>query len=161
MIPTYDTHDLFMRRVIELSRLNVIEGHGGPFAALVVKNGLIIAEGTNLVTSTNDPTAHAEIVAIRKACNVLQSFQLTGCDVYTSCEPCPMCMGALYWARPSRIFYASTRHDAAEAGFDDSFIYDEISKVPTERTIPMIQLLRNEALIAFEEWKRKTDRIPY
>lgn len=154
-------HEYFMRRAIELSRRNVLEGNGGPFAALVVKNGVLIAEGTNLVTSTNDPTAHAEIVAIRRACQILGSFQLTGCDIYTSCEPCPMCLGALYWARPSRIFYATTRADAAQAGFDDSFIYDEVAKPLHMRSIPMIQLLREEAHIAFEEWKRKEDKIPY
>lgn len=151
----------YMKRAIELSRENILKGKGGPFAALVVKDGVIIAEGTNLVTSTNDPTAHAEIVAIRKACEVLGSFQLTGCEVYTSCEPCPMCLGALYWARPARIYYANTRSDAAEAGFDDSYIYSELSKPLSERSIPMIQLLRTEALVAFDEWKQKQDKIAY
>lgn len=159
--PLTDIHFRLMRKVIELARQNIAENKGGPFAALVVKNGTILAEGTNLVTSTNDPTAHAEIVAIRRACAALGSFQLTDCEVYTSCEPCPMCLGALYWARPARIYYASTRADAANAGFDDSFIYEEVQKHPDERKVPMIQLLHEEALVAFEDWKKKQNKILY
>lgn len=151
----------FMQEAIQLALENIRNGRGGPFAALVVKDGTIIARGTNLVTSTNDPTAHAEIVAIREACRVLGSFQLTGCELYTTCEPCPMCMGAIYWARPARVYYASTRDDAARAGFDDSLIYEEIGRAVTERRIPMIQLMRDEALVAFIEWEKKTDKIPY
>ena len=150
-----------MRRAIELSLENVRGGKGGPFAALVVRDGQIVASGTNLVTSTFDPTAHAEIVAIRAACRAIAAFQLTGCEIYTTCEPCPMCMGAIYWARPSKVYYGNTHADAAKIGFDDSFIYQQLRLPQPERAIPMIQLLRDEALAAFEEWERKTDRIPY
>ncbi len=122
------SHQRFMREAIELSKINIQEGRGGPFAALIVKDGTVLARGTNLVTSTNDPTAHAEIVAIREACQALGSFQLEGCDMYTSCEPCPMCLGAIYWARPRAVYYANTRDDAAEIGFDDRFIYDEFPR---------------------------------
>lgn len=150
-----------MREAIRLSVRNVEEGLGGPFAALVVQEGKVIGSGTNLVTSTNDPTAHAEVVAIRNACKELGSFQLTGCDFYSSCEPCPMCLGALYWARPSRIFYANTKADAAAIGFDDRFIYQEFSLPPGSRTIPQQQILQDEALIAFRIWKEKEDKISY
>lgn len=150
-----------MREAIELSKANVREGRGGPFAALIVKDETIIARGMNLVTSTNDPTAHAEIVAIREACRVLGTFQLEGCDIYTSCEPCPMCLGAIYWARPRAVYFAGTRDDAAEIGFDDRFIYDEISRPHTLRKIPMNQILRNEAFAAFQEWSKKADKISY
>ncbi|KER10878.1 MAG: guanine deaminase [[Candidatus Thermochlorobacteriaceae] bacterium GBChlB] len=151
----------FMREAIRLSIQNVREGKGGPFAALVVKDGKIIARGTNLVTSTNDPTAHAEIVAIRAACETLGSFQLTGCEIYTTCEPCPMCMGAIYWARPDKVFFANTRVDAAAIGFDDSFLYDELSHDISERQIPMTQLLHSEALAAFNAWDKKPDKVKY
>jgi tRNA(Arg) A34 adenosine deaminase TadA len=151
----------FMRKAIELSVENVRSGKGGPFAALVVKDGKIIATGTNLVTTTFDPTAHAEVVAIREACRVLSQFQLTGCEIYTSCEPCPMCMGAIYWARPSKVYFGATHADAARIGFDDSFIYQQLKVKAAERTIPMVQLMRDEALAAFEEWERKSDRVPY
>ena len=154
-------HQDFMREAIRLSVRNVEEGLGGPFAALVVQEGKVIGSGTNLVTSTNDPTAHAEVVAIRNACKELGSFQLTGCDFYSSCEPCPMCLGALYWARPSRIFYANTKADAAAIGFDDRFIYQEFSLPPGSRTIPQQQILQDEALIAFRIWKEKEDKISY
>jgi guanine deaminase len=150
-----------MRKAIQLSVDNVKLGKGGPFAAIVVKDGKIISHGTNLVTSTNDPTAHAEVVAIREACKTLHSFQLDGCEIYTSCEPCPMCLGAIYWARPSRVYYAGTRSDAARVGFDDSFIYDELKKPITEYKIPMIPLLNNEALAAFNVWKEKEDKQKY
>ena len=134
---------------------------GGPFAALVVKQGVVIATGTNQVTRTNDPTAHAEIVAIREACRVLGEFQLTGCDFYSSCEPCPMCLGALYWARPARIFFAATHHDASAAGFDDSLIYRQLRTSPAERIIPMIQIQDDQATRPFEEWEKKADRTRY
>ena len=156
-----ELHLRFMRETIELSKANVRQGQGGPFATLIVRDGIVLARGTNLVTSTNDPTAHAEIVAIREACRVLGSFQLEGCDLYTSCEPCPMCLGAIYWARPRTVYYANTRDDAAAIGFDDRFIYDEVLLSTTQRKVPMIQLLRKEALSAFQEWKDKPDKISY
>ena len=151
----------FMSRAIALAIENVRTGRGGPFAALVVKGGRIIAEGANRVTATNDPTAHAEVVAIREACRIVGNFQLTGCDLYTTCEPCPMCLGAIYWARPARVFYAGTAADAAAAGFDDAFIYDEIRKLPVARSIPMTQLLREESLAVFSAWKDQEDKKPY
>lgn len=151
----------FMFEAIELSIRNVRDGKGGPFAAIVVKDGRVIARGTNLVTSTSDPTAHAEIVAIREACKALKSFQLDGCEIYTSCEPCPMCIGAIYWARPAKIYFGSTRQDAAKIGFDDSLIYNEITKSIWKRKIPMIQCMREEALAAFREWQEKADKIAY
>lgn len=151
----------FMRAAIEQSMLGVQGATGGPFGSVVVKDGKIIARGYNQVTKLNDPTAHAEIVAIREACKKLGSFQLDGCEIYTSCEPCPMCMGAIYWARPEKVYYANTKSDAADAGFDDQFIETEFSIPPTERKIPMVQMLRKEALKAFEAWKAKNDRIDY
>ena len=151
----------FMRKAIRLSVENVRSGKGGPFAALVVKDGVIIARGTNGVTSLNDPTAHAEIVAIREACNALGTFQLNGCEIYSTCEPCPMCLGAIYWARPDKVFYGNTKADAAAIGFDDSFIYEEFLMKIGDRKIPMKQLLRDEALTGFEAWKNKTDKIKY
>ena len=150
-----------MRRAIALAMENVRSGRGGPFGALVVKDGSVIAKGTNRVTSAKDPTAHAEIVAIREACRALGDFQLTGCDLYTTCEPCAMCLGAIYWARPARVFYASLAADAADAGFDDAFIYEEMQKQPAARRIPMMQLLRDEALKVFAAWKRKPGKTPY
>ncbi len=150
-----------MKRAIELATENVRSGNGGPFAAVIVKDGRIIASGTNQVTSTNDPTAHAEVVAIRSACASLKSFQLDGCDIYTSCEPCPMCVGAIYWARPDRVFYAGTAADAAGAGFDDAFIYQELALQHEDRKIPFLPLMRDQALAAFEAWKAKPDRIDY
>ena len=151
----------FMWEAIRLSQQNIRDGKGGPFACVIVKDGKIIARGTNLVTSTNDPTAHAEIVAIREACKAIGSFQLTGCEIYTSCEPCPMCLGAIYWARPDRIYFANSREDAAKAGFDDLFIYDELPKKFSERSIPTQQVMREEALAAFREWEQKQDKIQY
>src|SRR6202046_179086 len=130
--------DTFMARALALSLENVRSGRGGPFGAVIVRGGKIIAEGVNSVTATNDPTAHAEMVAIREACRKLGSFELTGCEIYTSCEPCPMCLGAIYWARPDRVYFGSTAEDAANAGFDDSFIYREISQLHAQRKIPMI-----------------------
>jgi guanine deaminase len=151
----------FMRRAIALALENVRSGQGGPFAAVVVKNGGIIAEGVNSVTASNDPTAHAEVVAIRKACHALHDFQLAGCDLYTTCEPCPMCLGAIYWARPSRVFFAGTAADAADAGFDDALIYQELNVAPDSRCIPMQQLLREESLAVFDAWKQQSNKKPY
>jgi tRNA(Arg) A34 adenosine deaminase TadA len=136
-------------------------GKGGPFGAVVTRNGKIIATGHNQVTSANDPTAHAEIVAIREACKKLKSFQLDECELYTSCEPCPMCLSAIYWARIQRVYFGNTRKDAARIGFDDNLIYQEISLPLKSRKIPMKQLLRKEARAAFEEWSLKEDKIPY
>jgi guanine deaminase len=151
----------FMRRAIALAMENVRSGAGGPFAALITKNGRIIAEGTNRVTATNDPTAHAEMVAVREACRVMNNFQLSGCDLYTTCEPCPMCLGAIYWARPAHVFYAGTAADAAAAGFDDAFIYEELKHAPSERRIPMTQVLRDEALGIFVAWHSQEKKTPY
>lgn len=151
----------FMRRAIELAQKGVDSNDGGPFGSVVVKDGQIIGEGWNQVTSANDPTAHAEIVAIRDACRNLGSFQLDGCIVYTSCEPCPMCLGAIYWARPAGIFYAGTREDAAAVGFDDGMIYEEIEKPPEERRLEMVSLMRDEALEVFESWAEKPDKTEY
>ena len=156
-----DERTLFMREAIRLSLENVQSGRGGPFAAIVVKDGKIIARGTNRVTSTNDPTEHAEITAIRQACKSLGTFQLVGCEIYSSCEPCPMCLGAIYWARPERVFYGNTKQDAAEIDFDDSFIYEEFFKPPGQRKLPMEQLLHEEALAGFKAWKEKADKIKY
>jgi guanine deaminase len=150
----------FMRRAINLALANVRSG-GGPFGAVIVKDGGIIAEGTNRVTATNDPTAHAEIVAIREACRALGNFRLTGCDLYTTCEPCPMCLGAIYWARPDRVFYAGVAADAADAGFDDAFIYEELQCPPATRHIPMTQIMRDEALPVFSAWKQFPNKTPY
>jgi tRNA(Arg) A34 adenosine deaminase TadA len=151
----------FMRRAIALAIESVRSRGGGPFAAVVVKDGRIIAEGANRVTATNDPTAHAEIVAIREACRILRNFQLAGCDLYTTCEPCPMCLGAIYWARPARVYYAGTAADAAAAGFDDAFIYNELKCALEARRFQMTQLLREESLAAFSAWKEKADKITY
>jgi tRNA(Arg) A34 adenosine deaminase TadA len=151
----------FMRHAINLAIENVRTGAGGPFGAVVVKAGEVVATGVNLVTSTNDPTAHAEVVAIRAACRTLNSFQLHDCDVYTNCEPCPMCLGAIYWARPARFYYACSRDDAASIFFDDEFIYDEFMLSPNERSIPGIRLLREEGLAAFETWTASKRRILY
>jgi tRNA(Arg) A34 adenosine deaminase TadA len=151
----------FMNEAIELARKNIRDGRGGPFGTVIVKNGTILARGTNLVTSTNDPTAHAEIVAIREACLALGSFQLDGCEIYTSCEPCPMCLGAIYWARPKAVYFGNTRDDAAQAGFDDRFLYDELPRALTARRIRMIEFMRDEALVAFRDWEKKADKVRY
>lgn len=150
-----------MRRAIALALENVRCVRGGPFAALVAKDGNVIGEGANCVTTTNDPTAHAEIVAIRAACRLLKNFQIAECDLYTTCEPCPMCLGAIYWARPARVFYAGVAADAADAGFDDAFIYEELTRLPESRRIPMIPLLRSEALAVFSAWKQQPNKTPY
>ena len=151
----------FMRRAIELAEEGVASNVGGPFGAVVVYQNKIIGEGCNRVTSTNDPTAHAEVVAIREACTHLSNFQLHDCSIYTSCEPCPMCLGAIYWARPSRVYFGCTHADAAASGFDDHFIYDELQRDIAERSIPMENILRSEALRVFELWKNKSDRKEY
>ena len=150
-----------MRRAIALALENVRSARGGPFAAVVAKDGKILGEGANSVTATNDPTAHAEIVAIRAACHALGTFQLTGCELYTTCEPCPMCLGAIYWARPARVFYAGISADAADAGFDDTFIYKELQRPPESRRIPMIPLMRDEALAIFSAWKQQPNKTQY
>ena len=150
-----------MARAIELAIENARSGRGGPFGAIVVKDGAILAEGTNRVTAANDPTAHAEIVAIRAACAKLGVFQLNGFDLYASCEPCPMCLGAIYWARPARVYFAGTAADASRVGFDDSLIYRELPLPPQHRSIPMVQMMREEALEAFRVWEEKPNKIPY
>lgn len=154
-------NDRFMRRAIELSRTHMHNGAGGPFGAVVVKDGKIIGEGWNQVTSTNDPTAHAEMVAIRAATKNIQNFDLHGAVLYTSCEPCPMCLAASYWARISTIYFGNTRRDAARIQFDDDFIYQEIPKALEERQIQMVQLLPSEAHEVFKEWDLKADKVPY
>lgn len=151
----------FMMRAIELSRKNMQNGAGGPFGAVIVKNGKIIGEGWNQVTSINDPTAHAEVMAIRDACAKEKNFDLSGAEIYTSCEPCPMCLSAVYWARIDKIYYGNTRKDAANIAFDDDFIYEEIPKSLDERKIPMIQCGHSEALVVFKEWEEKQDKIRY
>ena len=151
----------FMQEAIERAVENVRSGRGGPFAAVVVKEGHIIAAGANCVTSANDPTAHAEVMAIREACRVLGAFQLDGCEIFTSCEPCPMCLGAIYWARPERVYFGATAADAAAAGFDDSFIYDEMKRAHAERRIPLEPMMREVALEPFRERARKGDRVRY
>jgi tRNA(Arg) A34 adenosine deaminase TadA len=151
----------FMRAAIELARDGMDRNAGGPFGAIVVKDGAIIGRGNNLVTSTNDPTAHAEVVAIRDACKHLGSFQLDGCEIYTSCEPCPMCLGAIYWARPASVYYGCTRLDAARVGFDDEFIYNQINLLPHDRNIPMHELMRSDSQLVFELWASKLDRSEY
>ncbi|MFQ5745974.1 MAG: nucleoside deaminase [Gemmatimonadota bacterium] len=151
----------FMREAIRLAAESVETGEGGPFGAVVVRDGRIIARGRNRVTSSFDPTAHAEIEAIRAACRALGSFQLEGCEIYCSAEPCPMCLGAIYWARPARVYYAAARSDAAAVGFDDAFIYEEIRVHPAERRIPLEPLLPEEGLEPLAAWSRKADRIEY
>jgi tRNA(Arg) A34 adenosine deaminase TadA len=151
----------FMTRAIELSIENVHSGRGGPFGAVIVKDGAMIAEGANQVTSTKDPTAHAEVLAIRAACAKLGVFELQDCEIYASCEPCPMCLGAIYWARLSRIYFASAGADASRIGFDDSLIYREIAQPLTHRSIPMVQMMREQALAAFRAWEEKPNKIVY
>jgi tRNA(Arg) A34 adenosine deaminase TadA len=153
--------EAFMSEAIHLSLENMEKNAWGPFGCVIVKDGKIVGRGWNQVTSTNDPTAHAEMVAIRDACKHLNSFQLDGCDIYTSCEPCPMCLWAIYRARPRQIYYANTAKDAADIWFDDAFIYKELDKKFTERKIPMTQLLHNEALLVFQKWAEKMDKVEY
>lgn len=154
------TREELMRRAIELSLRNVAEG-GGPFGAVVARGGEIVAEGVNRVTAQCDPTAHAEVAAIRAAARKLGTFDLSGCDIYASCEPCPMCLGAIYWARLDRLFYAATKDDAARAGFDDAFIYRELALAPAQRRLATARLLGDEALATFRAWEAKADRRPY
>ncbi len=156
-----ETDARFMREAIALSAQNMKDNSGGPFGAVVVKDGKIIGRGSNKVTSTNDPTAHAEVVAIRDACRNLDDFSLSGCVIYTSCEPCPMCLSAIYWARLEKIYYANTQHDAADIDFDDRFLYEQISLPKEARSLPAEPLLREEALRVFEEWRAKEDKTPY
>lgn len=150
-----------MLEAIRLATENAASGRGGPFAAIVVRDGEIVSRGVNSVTATNDPTAHAEVVAIRRACQALRNFDLRGCELYATCEPCPMCMGAIYWARLSQVYFGNTREDAARAGFDDSLIYDEIAKPYGARQILMTVLLRDEALASFQAWERTRNKVPY
>ena len=151
----------FMKRAIELSKLGMEKNAGGPFGAVIVKDGIIVGEGHNCVVKNNDPTAHAEVIAIRDACKNLGSFQLTDCEIYCSCEPCPMCLSAIYWARPSKIYFANTKEDAAEIHFDDKYIYEEIKLNKNQRKIPMEGMLREEAREIFNLWLDKPDKIDY
>jgi len=153
-------HNAFLKQAIQMAVENVRQG-GGPFAALVVREGTVIATGCNQVTRSNDPTAHAEVVAIREACRLLGDFQLTGCDLYSSCEPCPMCLGAIFWARPERVFFAATHADAAAAGFDDTFIYEQIALPHSERSIRMVQVIDPQATLPFEEWVSHPHKAEY
>jgi guanine deaminase len=159
MITDRERH--FMGLAIEESRLGMEANHGGPFGCIIVKGDEVIARGHNHVLNTNDPTAHAEVVAIRQACEVLGNFQLTGCEVYCSCEPCPMCLGAIYWARPDRVFYANTKTDAARIGFDDQFIYEELNLSSARRSIPMLHLPSEDARHVFRLWEQKPDKTMY
>jgi tRNA(Arg) A34 adenosine deaminase TadA len=151
----------YMREAVQLAEQGMRSGRGGPFGCVVVRRGEIVGRGSNRVTSTNDPTAHAEVVAIRDACTALRTFQLTDCELYTSCEPCPMCLSAIYWARIPQVYYGNTRADAAAIGFDDEFIYQQVPLAPEARTVKMELFLRDEAQIAFQEWANKTDKIRY
>ena len=154
------TNDELMREAIRLSEENVANG-GGPFGAVIARGGEIIATGVNRVTASNDPTAHAEVSAIRRAAQQLGTFNLAGCEIFTSCEPCPVCLGAIYWARLDRVYYANTKADAKAAGFDDSFIYDELALPRDRRKLPSVPMMRNEAIKVFEEWARKEDKVEY
>ncbi len=154
-------NEKFMREAIRLSIENVNLRGGGPFGCVIVKDGKIIAQGYNQVTSTFDPTAHAEVSAIREACKVLQTFQLTDCEIYTSCEPCPMCLGAIYWARPKAVYYAARKEDAAAVDFDDAFIYQEISHTLDKRKLPFRSMLRDEALAGFQAWRDRPNKVLY
>lgn len=154
-------HAHFLRQAIRLAADNAASGQGGPYGAVIVKDGVVIAGGVNRVTAGNDPTAHAEIAAIREACAKLHDFQLSDCILYSSCEPCPMCLGAIYWSRLAQVYYASTRYDAAQAGFDDSFIYDEIALAPDARRIAMVYLDMPEADAPFEAWRRQAGKVAY
>jgi tRNA(Arg) A34 adenosine deaminase TadA len=151
----------FMREAVQLAEQGMRSGRGGPFGCVVVRRGEVVGRGSNRVTSTNDPTAHAEVVAIRDACTALNTFQLTDCELYTSCEPCPMCLSAIYWARIPQVFYGNTRADAAAIGFDDDFIYQQVPLAPEARTVKMELFLRDEAQVAFQEWANKTDKVRY
>lgn len=154
-------HREFMEMAIRMARQNVESGKGGPFGAVIVKDEQVVASAMNEVIADDDPTAHAEVVAIRRACKKLGTYQLQGCDLYSSCEPCPMCLGAIYWARPEKVYFAASRKDAAASGFDDDLIYDEISIDPDKRQIPFVNVMRNEALEAFREWDASGLKIKY
>ena len=154
-------HLEFMKEAIALSENNVIKGLGGPFGAVIIKDGKIIAKSANLVTTTNDPTAHAEVSTIRLACTALQTFNLEGCVIYTSCEPCPMCLGAIYWARLDKIYYANTKTDAANIGFDDAFIYEELDLKPNDRKLKSEQMMQKEAQVVFDLWRDSSQKIEY
>lgn len=156
-----EKHTEFMKEAIALSEENVKKGLGGPFGAVIVKNGKIIAKSANTVTTTNDPTAHAEVATIRLACQALNTFNLEGCIIYTSCEPCPMCLGAIYWARLDKMYYGNSKADAAAVGFDDQFIYEEIDLKPEDRKLKSERILADEALVAFNDWKISAQRIDY
>lgn len=151
----------FMKMAVDLSKEGSETNQGGPFGCVIVKDGKIVGKGFNRVTSTNDPTAHAEVVAIRDACKNLNSFQLDGCEIYTSCEPCPMCLGAIYWARPDVVYYANTRNDAAAIGFDDALIYDEITILPENRSLKMVHAPDKAAQLIFKNWQERTDKTEY
>ncbi|HTJ31577.1 MAG TPA: nucleoside deaminase [Acidobacteriaceae bacterium] len=151
----------YLRRAVELARQNVLAGAGGPFAALIVRDGQVIAEAANSVTTTNDPTAHAEVNAIRKACQALGTFSLEGCEIYSSCEPCPMCLAAIYWARMKAVYFGASQADAARAGFDDAFLYGEVSKPLADRMIPAVQMLPEEAWAAFAAWVASGKKVEY
>lgn len=153
--------ETFLNEAIKLSRIGMNSDHGGPFGAIIVKNGEIIGRGWNKVTSSNDPTAHAEVVAIREACKTLNTYKLEGCEIYTSCEPCPMCLSAIYWARIEKIYFANTRQDAANIGFDDEFLYEELKLDLNQRKIPSEQLLKTQANLVFQEWNEKEDKEMY
>jgi len=158
---TKDLHEKFMKMAISLSEQNVKKALGGPFGAVIVKEGKVISKSANMVTTSNDPTAHAEISAIRKACKKLNTFDLTGCVIYTSCEPCPMCLGAIYWSRIGLIYYANTKSDAAEIGFDDQFIYEELELAMNQRKLPLKQIMRHEARQAFDQWVASGSKVEY
>jgi len=158
---SHSPNPAYLRRAIELATQNVLAGAGGPFAALIVRDGQVIAEAANSVTTTNDPTAHGEVNAIRKACAALGSFSLAGCEIYSSCEPCPMCLAAIYWARLGAIYYGSNQQDAAKAGFDDAFLYEELGKNSDNRSVPALQLLREEAWEAFATWIAVPTKVDY
>jgi tRNA(Arg) A34 adenosine deaminase TadA len=160
MMDQKDTQSKYMKKAILWAKKSVVKG-GGPFGAVIVKDGNIIAQGHNCVTLSNDPTAHAEVTVIRKACKKLNTFDLSGCEIYTSCEPCPMCLAAIYWARINKIYYGCTKSDAKDIGFDDSFIYDQIDLKPERRSIPATNILHKEALEAFKMWNEKDDKIEY
>jgi tRNA(Arg) A34 adenosine deaminase TadA len=161
MSPTRQPNLDFLRQAIDLATRNVSSGRGGPFGAVIVRGGTVIAEGVNVVTATNDPTAHGEVTAIRNACKALNSFSLAGCELYSSCEPCPMCLAASHWARLDAVFYAASAEDAAKAGFDDEFLYSEFRKDPADRLLPEAQYLREEAWASFAAWTASTRKIPY
>ncbi|QHS54256.1 nucleoside deaminase [Mucilaginibacter sp. 14171R-50] len=154
-------NEKFMQMAIDLSEYNVRQAQGGPFGAVIVKDGMVVARSANRVIQQNDPTAHAEVSVIRLACQELGTFDLEGCEIYTSCEPCPMCLGAIYWARISKIYYANTKKDAADIGFDDHFIYNELEKPMDERKLPCVQMMHTEALAIFDQWKGLENKPDY